>query len=197
MPMLTQSDLTASIQAYERVAHESIAKAKGVLLPSPTTLPFSTKGLSEERIVELSRSVPTKGNKADQGAEFIYVFRLSSSNTISPSEILSAFNAARAFQESGDYEGKKNLCRPHPLSPTSRALYVGRSYGPRERFKGHLRSSTSGTYAIHFAAWASAIDLRVDFHLYRFSGVGDRVIQVLEDGLWDHLQPMLGRRGEK
>jgi hypothetical protein len=195
--MLTQFDLSASVDAYERAAHESIAKAKIVLLPSPMTLSFSTKELSEERIGQLSFSVPTGGKKEDQDAEFIYVFRLSSSNTISSAKILSAFNSARAFQESDAYKGKKNLCRPHPLSPESRALYVGRSYGPRERFKGHLRSSTSGTYAIHFAAWACSIDLPIDFDLYRFSGVGDRVIQVLEDGFWDHLKPMLGRRGEK
>jgi hypothetical protein len=195
--MLTQSDISASIAAYERTAHESISKAKTVVLPTPTGLSFSTRGLSEEKIKELALSLPTGGGKADQNAEYIYVFSLSPSNLITSTAILSAFNVARAFQESADYTGKKNLCRPHPLSPESKALYVGRSYAPRERFKGHLRSSTSGTYAIHFAAWASVIDLQVEFRLYRFAEVGDRVIQVLEDGLWDHLKPMLGRRGEK
>ena len=69
---------------------------------------------------------------------------------------------------------------------------------------GHFYSDAVGqfyiganTYAIHFQTWASAIDLKVDFYLYRFAGIGDRVVQVIEDGLWDHMKPMLGRRGEK
>lgn len=151
--MITQSDISASITAYERAVQESIAKARNVLLPAPMSLSFSTKALSETTIKKLSLLVPTGGGKTDPVTEFVYVFRLSSSNNIPPTEILSAFNAARKIQETVGYIGKKNLCRPHPLSLESKALYVGRSYKPRERFKGHLRSSTLGTYAIHFAAW--------------------------------------------
>lgn len=195
--MLKQSDMSAAIDAYEHSANASIAKAKSVVLPMPIRLSFSTKGLSEAGIKKLSLSIPTGSRTEDDNAEFIYVFSQSPSNTVTPAAILSSFNKARELQESDSYTGQKNLCRAHPLSPESKALYVGRSYTPRERFKGHLRSSMSGTYAIHFAAWASNLDLQISFDLYRFSEVGDRVIQVLEDALWDHLRPILGRRGDK
>jgi hypothetical protein len=62
---------------------------------------------------------------------------------------------------------------------------------------GHLRASTSKTYAIHFAAWAQNLDLQVDLFVYAFPGVPDRVLQVLEDVIWDTFVPLFGRRGEK
>lgn len=195
--MLSQSDLIASIDAYEHAAHESIRKARTVVLPSPVIQSFSTLGLSKSRIDDIARSVVTGNRKEDHESEFIYLFRLSTSNLVPAGEVLTAFNAARATQESDGYQGKKNLCRPNAGAVITKTLYVGRSYSPRERLKQHLRPSTSGTYAIHFVTWAAKIDLKVDFCLYKFSGVGDRAIQVLEDGIWDHLRPLLGRRGEK
>jgi hypothetical protein len=62
---------------------------------------------------------------------------------------------------------------------------------------GHLRASTSKTYAIHFAAWARNLDLQVDLSVYAFPDIQDRVLQILEDVIWDTLTPLLGRRGEK
>lgn len=195
--MLTQSDLSVAIEDFARTADEAIVKARRVVLPSSLVLSFSTSKLSKEDVDELARPIPTGGRKEDEDAEYIYVFRVAPSSQLPHERILEAFNAWRAVQETAGYEGKKNLCKPNQRSEASRALYVGRSYAPRQRFRQHLLSSTSGTYAIHFAAWAHAIDLRVEFHRYRFAGLGDPVVQVLEDGLWDHLRPMLGRRGDK
>lgn len=195
--MLHQSDLTVAIDAYERSSQEAISRAKSVALPVPACLSFSTKGLTESSIRELAKSVPTGKRAEDRDAEFIYLFRISKDNCVRISDVLDAFAVAKSEQEEVGYPGKKNLCKINPHSDGCRVLYVGRSYGPRERLKDHLRASLIGTYAIHFQAWAAEIDLKVDFFLYRFSGIGDRVVQVIEDGLWDHLKPMLGRRGEK
>ena len=195
--MLHQSDLTVAIEAYERSAQEAIFRAKNVALPVPSCLSFSTKGLSESSIRELATKVPTGKRAEDRDAEFLYLFRISKDNCLQVSHVLDTFALAKSEQEEDGYPGKKNLCKVNPHSEGCRVLYVGRSYAPRERLKDHLRASLSGTYAIHFQAWAAEIDLMVDFFLYRFSGIGDRVVQVIEDGLWDHLKPMLGRRGEK
>lgn len=195
--MLHQSNLTVAIDAYERSFQEAISRAKCVTLPVPACLSFSTKELTESSILELAKTVPTGKRAEDRAAEFLYLFRISKDNRVRVSDALNAFSKAKSEQEEDGYPGKKNLCKINPHSDGCRVLYVGRSYGPRERLKDHLRASLLGTYAIHFQSWAAEIDLKVDFFLYRFSGIGDRVVQVIEDGLWDHLKPMLGRRGEK
>jgi len=195
--MLTQSILAESISLYERNSHTTLRAAREAILPEPISLSFCTSQVTENGIKELADTLPTGGKKEDELSEFIYVFRLSIKSRVKTEELLAAFIAARDLQCSTEYNGKKNLCRPNAILEISQALYVGRSYKPRERFKQHLRDSTSGTYAIHFATWATELDATVDFHLYRFSDLGDRVVQIIEDGLWDKLKPSLGKRGER
>lgn len=179
--MLTQSDLSLAIGDFARTANEAIVKARAVILPSPLVLSFSTSKLSQEDVGQLAKLIPTGGRKKDECAAYLYLFHVASISPIHPKRILEAFNAGRAVQAAPGYQGEKNLCRPNLHSESSRTLYVGRSHAPRQRFKQHLLSSTSGTYAIHFAAWAHSIELDIEFHLYRFAGLGDPVIQVIEN----------------
>lgn len=195
--MLTQSTLTDSINLYESNAHMALRAARTAVLPEPTSLSFNTSQLTDKKIKELAVKLPTGQRKEDKFTEFLYVFFLSEQSQVNTGKLLDAFKTAREFQCSKLYDGKKNLCRPNAISQSSRTLYVGRSYKPRERFKQHLLDKTSGTYAIHFAMWATELDAVIDFHLYRFSELGDRVVQLIEDGLWDKLQPLLGKRGER
>jgi hypothetical protein len=153
--------------------------------------------LTTAEIERLAAALPSGHRKEDKDAEYIYVFALAKPSVTLLEDMLSAFAGARDFQDTDEYGGKKNLCKPNTISGATRAIYVGRSYKPRDRLKQHLSESSSGTYAIHFATWASELEIDVEFSLYRFSGLGNRVIQVLEDGLWDNLQPLLGKRGEK
>jgi hypothetical protein len=166
-------------------------------LIDPTSLSLLTLQLTTAEIENLVATLPTGHKKEDKEAEYIYVLALTEANRVPLGDLLAAFEYAREFQDSDEYDGKKNLCKANSPSEHSRALYVGRSYKPLDRLKQHLSESNSGTFAIHFAIWASELDIHVDFHLYRFSGLGNRVVQVLEDGLWDNLKPLLGTRGEK
>jgi len=195
--MLTQSDLVASIGAYEKEIQEALRIAKTINIPRPITQSFRLSNLTTAEIERLVATLPSGHRKEDKDAEYIYVFSLVDPRITLLEEMLSAFDEARAFQDTDEYFGKKNLCKPNTISEATRAIYVGRSYKPRDRLKQHLSESSSGTYAIHFSAWASELEIDVEFSLYRFSGLGNRVIQVLEDGLWDNLQPLLGKRGEK
>ena len=195
--MLSDETLAQSICAYAHTVELAIKAAKKLKLPVPTTISFSTRSLTEERINELANGVVTGQCKIDSGSEFLYLFSLGPKNKTSVSTAMSAFDRARVRQSSKDYTGKKNLCRSNHRTPDSTVLYVGRSYSPRERFKQHLRSTVGGTYAIHFLEWASNLNLQVDYRLYQLRDVEDKVAQVIEDGLWDHLKPLLGRRGEK
>jgi hypothetical protein len=195
--MLKQSDLATSIESLERNMVAAISAAKKVALPQSVSVPFSTLGMSGAAIDKIARKVITGKRSEDCGSEFLYIFRLSPKNKVPISEIMHRFLAAKATQDDPSYKGEKNLCRANPQHATTTVLYVGRSYSPRERLKQHLRSSTNGTYAIHFEGWANRLEMQLEFHLYKFASVGDRVIQVIEDGLWDHFTPLLGRRGDK
>lgn len=195
--MLTQTDLIASINAYERDIQEALRIAKALTFPEPISLSFVSSQLTTAEVENIAAALPTGHKKEDKEAEYIYVFALAENNRVPVEDLLAAFESARGFQDSDEYVGKKNLCKSNMPSGDPWALYVGRSYKPRDRLKQHLSDSNSGTFAIHFASWASQLDIAVDFHLYRFSGLGNRVVQVLEDGLWDNLKPLLGKRGEK
>ena len=195
--MLTQTDLASAILHFDSHMRRAIDGARAVQLPVPQTLPFSTRQLSASRIDALAEQVVTGKRNEERDASFLYLFRLAPDNTVPHDVMLSSFLAARARQEQDGYRGKKNLCRANAPGGSGNVVYIGRSGAPRERLKQHLRASGNGTYAIHFAEWAGALDLRLLFQLYRFDGIGDRAMQVIEDGLWDHLQPLLGKRGEQ
>lgn len=196
--MLTRSDLDASISSYELFMANAIVAARQLQLPQPITLSFTTGKLSAAAVERLAGQVATGKRAEDASAEYLYVFRLSDGNREPIDKIMDVFRTARASQAAEGYHGKKNLCRGNEgHAPSSSALYVGRSAAPRKRLREHLLASTQGTYAMHLTEWATRLDLHVDFYLYRFESVSWRALQVLEDGLWDYLRPLLGRRGER
>jgi hypothetical protein len=195
--MLTQQDIDNAINTFEQEMQSAIQAARNSVLRNTISLSFNTSQLTTSKIKELAGKLPTGQKKEDKDAEFIYVFSFAKNNKAELSKALSAFQSAREWQTSEEYKGKKNLCRPNPEHDSTTILYVGRSYKPRERLKQHLSASLSGTYGIHFATWASKLEVQVDFNIYRYSGIGNRAVQVIEDVLWDHLLPLLGRRGVK
>ncbi len=195
--MLKQNDLEASIIAYESGMKAAITDAKEITLPLPTTLPFGSLNINEPAIITLAKKVITGKRRQDIGLEFLYIFMLADDNTVTPEQILKAFSEARRLQDQSGYHGKKNLCQENKDHLCTSTLYIGRSYSPRERLKQHLRESNGGTYAMHMAMWARNLDLKLEFFLYQFKGLGDRTMQVIEDGLWDRLRPLLGKRGER
>jgi hypothetical protein len=193
--MLTQNDLKNSVAVYKGNIDETIQVATTVHIPVPETLSFSTLKLTESKIKELVKML-SSGHRKD--SEFIYIFRLSPLNTVPTNDLISAFESARSFQSHAEYEGKKNLCRTNVIIQNrGMVLYVGRSRNPRGRLKQHLSNSTSATYAIHLGNWATDLNIVLDFYLYKFKDIEGRVIQVIEDSLWDSLKPLLGKRGEK
>jgi len=195
--MLEQNDIKQAIQAYRETATQATETAERAVLPEPAVVKFCTSAITPEYAKEMSHSIQTGKRKEDLGSEFVYVFSIADSCEVGSQELIAAFEEGRRMQMREDHPGKKNLCQPNGLPVRSRAIYVGRSYSPRERFKQHLLESAGGTYAIHFQSWSSELHLHVEFFCYQFRGLGNHAAQVLEDGLWDHLQPLLGKRGAK
>ena len=188
--MIDNSLLAEAIKTYKDTVDTAIAGAREVRLPAPLSFSFNTRDLSPEVIESLAGKIDTKG-KIGQA---IYIFRLSCSTPCK--KISKEFENARAIQQSSSYRGKKNLCKPNKGNEGP-VLYVGRSENPRGRFKEHLRTCEYGTYSMHLASWASSLEIMIDFELYNFVDVHSNAVQIVEDALWDHLRPMLGRRGQR
>jgi hypothetical protein len=195
--MLQQNDIEQAVDTYKIKILKALDLARKAVLPEPVILKFCTRTIDSNEIKKLSQKIPTGGRNEDKGSEFLYVYTISESCDVSYEEIEEAFKSGRDLQNQDNYPGHKNLCQPNKLSKGTKALYVGRSYKPRERFKQHVFESTSETFAIHFESWASNIHLHVNLYVYQFRELGDLTVQVIEDGLWDHLNPLLGKRGAK
>jgi hypothetical protein len=196
--MLNRSDLSAAFDAFERQTLDAIAQARTLELTAPFAVSFRTSELSEAEIKRIVNSLPTPTHKEKRAKSigFLYVFAQKSNCSVPRATILKAIAEAK---DGGADKAKamKNLCAVNGDASKGRVLYVGRSWDPRTRIAGHLRSSTSRTYAIHFAAWAQKLEIDVELFVYSFPKIKDRVLQVVEDVTWDRLAPLFGRRGEK
>jgi len=195
--LLEQRDIDQAVVAYRESAAKAAEAAARVVLPDPVFVDFCTSDITCAHAREKSQMIPTGKRRDDRDSEFIYLFSLSEANEVGSQELKNAFKKGRRIQARTNYSGKRNLCQLNDDSAQSRTIYVGRSYSPRERFKQHLVASSVGTYAIHFQSWSSEIPLQVEFFCYQLSGIGDSEAQVIEDGLWDHLYPLLGKRGAR
>lgn len=80
----------------------------------------------------------------------------------------------------------------------SKFLYVGSCFKIYQRFKEHLGYGSRSTYSLQLAHWAYNLNLELDFIYAEYpQDIGRDILQVIEDTLWDKLQPMLGRRGQR
>ena len=88
--------------------------------------------------------------------------------------------------------------RAYPrINKPSKFLYVGSSRKITNRFKGHLGYGYKGTFAMNLAYWFN-LNSEIIFYCMAFpSGIDRAVIQALEDGLWESLKPLLGRKGPR
>jgi hypothetical protein len=99
------------------------------------------------------------------------------------------------FKPRGSKPQKKPLC-----------LYVGSSIGTKRtgittRIKQHLEKSSSGTFALHLAAWCKNDEsIEINFDIWDFSSVveGNPIyLQIIEDIIWENYKPLFGKKGAK
>lgn len=98
-----------------------------------------------------------------------------------------------------DAKKKKLFQRAYPrINSPSRCLYVGSSRDIAKRIKEHLGYGYRKTYAMNLAFWCSGLNLDIDIVCMRYNPkIKKGIIQTFEDGLWDHLKPLLGRQGAR
>lgn len=193
--MLTSKLIRSALDVYEANTTASIRNARLTSGAPPIIETFNTSKLTEDLIATIAERIPTGGRKEDIGSKYIYTFALTQSDKQKLQSLSDCFNLARETQKSNG--GIQSLCKLNKIEHSSQALYVGRSSTPRARFRAHMSKDAAGPYAIRFMAWATSLNLDINFHLVQFKGLNDHSAQVLEDALWDELNPLLGRRGAR
>ncbi|MCA3928860.1 GIY-YIG nuclease family protein [Vibrio vulnificus] len=76
-------------------------------------------------------------------------------------------------------------------------MYVGRSKKLRSRLSQHLGSENGGLFAMHLSRWSTQINAKIKVSYYQLDNEDNLLVQALEDGFWDELKPMFGRKGDK
>lgn len=188
--MITSQILNKAIQTYKTNIDAAITTALTITLPTPVTFSINSYNLNPSQIAQLAGQIVTGQRQCDKGSEFIYMFQISPQNRIPTQRILDIFNVSKQTNE--------RLCQINESHAGTSTLYIGRTYTPRERLKKHLGvCNAKSPYAIHLSTWANGINLQLEFCLYQFGNSNTYSTQVIEDGLWDTLKPLLGKRGER
>ncbi len=190
--------VSEAIGSYQETLSEAIAIAHTLTLEPFFELRFNTSTISSEWTQSNLKSLRTGYAQPDRRKCALYVFKLGNRQQ---GEVV-LHEIERAKDEQGRDDKKKNLCTFNRQFDGSETLYVGRSFTPRSRISQHLVSSTSGTYAMHLEEWAKPLALDVSLTMYdvpQYDGrvEVERAMSVLETGVWDHLKPLLGRRGDR
>lgn len=194
--MLDQAGLQAAINAYEETTRDAVRAARELSVPKPTCVSFKTGTLSPVSIDSLLLHVPrlARGEGKRKHKGYLYIYRLGAACALDSSIVTAAMLEAKNRSKDGDQGKLPAVNEEH----ASRVLYVGRSWKIASRTREHLKADCSKkTYALRLEAWAKEFDFEVELFIWEFLGVSDLALQVVEDGLWDRLQPLLGRRGAK
>lgn len=196
--MKHQNIVPAAIASYKQNVNEAIEAAQALALVPLFSLNFNTAQINKAWIKEALADLRTGYRGADKRKCVIYIFSLDGSEMSGAvAEALLHHKQARQVDDKKD-----NLCTVNSAFADSTTLYVGRSFTPKARITQHLGESDNGTYAMHLQQWALPLALRLRLDIYDVPDYRDtvtleRAMNVLETGLWDYLQPLLGRRGDK
>ena len=90
------------------------------------------------------------------------------------------------------------LPRDNEQDQNAVVLYVGSSGATRirQRLKQHFWRAADGTYAMHMQRWMPNVPGLVNLRVQSVLGeVDPRILQCVEDTLWQSLQPMYGKMG--
>lgn len=127
------------------------------------------------------------------GGKGSFLYYLMVSQPANLQEIRSCFLRAKTEQQTG-----KKRAYARAIHIVSNCIYVGGSQTVSERLKQHLGYANAGTYALHLYHWAVPLALNLELVCARYpSETPKEALQALEDSLWERLQPMFGRKGNR
>ena len=132
-------------------------------------------------------SMTIDGLKKDSSAS-IYV--ISCENGLFPGECHKLYKTKRE-ELKGEYAFARINDTP------SKTMYVGSSNSIQTRIKQHLGYGAKKTYSLQLRHWITSLEGDIDITIYQFSEIEQQVLQLMEDALWNKLQPMFGKRGAR
>lgn len=84
------------------------------------------------------------------------------------------------------------------LNEPSETFYVGTSKSFSSRLKQHFGYASPKIFALHLSHWIQDIQGGIKLTAFRYSSdIEPKVLQAIEDGLWEEMLPMFGRQGAK
>lgn len=158
-----------------KLLQETLEKLNKLNEPSEQkTISFSIKDILDDSGIEkLAKQLP-------KSWKFIYFFTS-----------LEYHNIPNLFRSNHNKEIKFTKLNKNEVSEN---LYVGSSSSLRNRFKQHCGKWYKGTYAIKFRAWLTNSNIKIDFHYFKIEASDQDVLQNIEDGLWDIMRPIFGKK---
>lgn len=106
--------------------------------------------------------------------------------------------AAQELTERFEHAGKDYKLPRRNDVDQSQVIYVGSSKSIANRLSQHLLFGHRGTYALHLSTWCPPGQFAISVEVQAPSGpITQHILQDAEDALWEHCQPLFGRRGAR
>ena len=183
---MNQAELIKIINDGKTKAVESsqgIAKELGALrFTDVKQFSFKKKDISDD--TKIANLIEQQG-LSTQG-KWVYVFL--ANNLV---ELLNKFKNKREKEKDDKKFAQANEKVEHPKS-----VYVGSSEKLRTRLAEHFGKVHDKTYAIRFNEWLPN-DEEITCFYFEVDAQSQEVLQALENGIWDNLQPIIGKKGGK
>lgn len=165
---------------------------KTIVCPQVASFSLNLSKLSSEYIEEKLKSCKV-APKSKTSSDYLYIIRIDDKEK---SAHLCSQLKVDAKKQRED-ESEVGYSRINHANVPSATLYVGRSQSLKTRLRQHLGAKSIKPYALHMELWATRNDLEVTIDYMHFEDRDSLLIQAIEDGLWESLKPVFGRKGSK
>ena len=187
--MFSDTDFNSTIESAKAQLRATAEALSNLATPEIKFRSIKLTDLSNERIEELLKDIPTGYAKKDKETDFVYIIQASGPNGSKIFALKSTLEKSR--KTANDYS------RVNQDHDNTNTIYVGRSKTIRARLRQHLGAESQGIFSLHLQRWAKNIDMEITIYLMSFIKSDDLLVQTIEDGLWNALKPAFGRKGER
>lgn len=123
------------------------------------------------------------------------IYNIELTDTEKRKKLLKAFESfSKLNKTKTKNENRLNHSKDNKRDSTT--LYVGSSTSNfKSRLKDHLGVKKSvRTYAMHLSKWDDGMDYTIRIKTYKLSKTERIVVEIIEQQIWDQLQPVFGKR---